>query len=223
MTDVRPASLASTDSARTPMAARDPKPLPSDRAPVAPLVPFAQILLGHPPKLALPKGTVFGSLGPLMHGETSDSPTRVDPHGGRDGRDGRDGKGKDDGRSGQSSKERWTDPIDPSARHLAALAPPTLSVVASPSPTTGAEAPRARMSLEELLPSLVRRIAWAGDKHRGSVQLELGAGRFAGTSVSVHSDRGRVRVEVHGVDADSLRPLLDARLRRSGLDIESVT
>ena len=79
---------------------------------------------------------------------------------------------------------------------------------------------------EELIPALVRRIAWAGDRHHGTVRLELGAGAYAGTTVIVHADGGRVRVELggsEGPDLDRLRARLDARLRGHGLDVESVT
>ena len=100
----------------------------------------------------------------------------------------------------------------------------------TPAPTTPAVsvgqedvAPRARVSMEELVPQLVKRIAWAGDRRRGSVQLELGAGPHAGTMVTVHSDDGRVRVELAGTGADALRERIRTRLERHGLDVESVT
>lgn len=81
---------------------------------------------------------------------------------------------------------------------IVSLAPPTEAVPA-----------RARISMEELLPQLVRRIAWAGDQRRGSVQLELGSGRYAGTVITVHAEEGRVRVQVEG-DSE-LRERLEAR------------
>lgn len=113
--------------------------------------------------------------------------------------------------------------LDPAARHAASLAPPALP---SAIPTHASEAPLRARSLEELLPALVRRIAWAGDKHRGTVRLELGAGAYAGTTVIVHADDGRVRVEISGTEGpelDRLRARLDGRLRGRGLDVESVT
>lgn len=76
--------------------------------------------------------------------------------------------------------------------------------------------------MEELLPQLVRRIAWAGDGRRGSVQLELGAGRHEGTVVTVHADDGRVRVELDGAHVDELRSRIKARLERRGLSVEGV-
>ncbi len=117
------------------------------------------------------------------------------------------------------------DPLDPAMRNPAIVAPP-VAAPAAPAPVEAMEAPRARMSMEELLPALVRRIAWTGDKHKGTVRLELGAGAHAGTTLLVHADGARVRVEVHGVegrDLDDFRRRLDARLRGHGLDVESVS
>lgn len=113
----------------------------------------------------------------------------------------------------EAKEERREDPLDPAVRQLAHLAPPPQAQVSAP--VDAAIAPRARVSLEELLPQLVRRIAWAGDRRRGSVQLELGAGPHAGTIVTVHADDGRVRVEVQG--SDELR----ARIAAAGLPVES--
>jgi hypothetical protein len=102
-------------------------------------------------------------------------------------------------------------------RQTAQLAPVDGSVVTPTGPAV-----TARVSMEELLPQLVRRIAWAGDRRRGSVQLELGAAH-AGTVVTVHADDGRVRVEVGGPDADGLRERIGERLRARGIDLESLT
>ncbi|HVJ89642.1 MAG TPA: hypothetical protein VM580_07540 [Labilithrix sp.] len=56
-----------------------------------------------------------------------------------------------------------------------------------------------------------------------SVQLELGAGRHAGTTVTVHSEDGRVRVEIKGADAHDLRARRRTRLERQRIEVESVT
>ncbi len=77
--------------------------------------------------------------------------------------------------------------------------------------------------MEDLLPQLVKRIAWAGDRRRGSVQLELGAGRHAGTVVTVHAVDGRVRVELDGEGVDELRTRIRERLERHGLALDGVT
>ncbi len=134
-----------------------------------------------------------------------------------------DGNGPD-GRAGAPSAQEL-DSLDPAARHAAHLAPPMVSCPIDAATLSATEPVRAR-TLEELLPMLVRRIAWAGDRHKGTVRLELGGGVHAGTTVTVHADGGRVRVELggaEGAELDGLRARLDARLRRHGLDVESVT
>jgi hypothetical protein len=119
------------------------------------------------------------------------------------------------------------DPTDPLARNPALTLPSVPAPQAPAARDPAADGLRARMSMEELVPALVRRIAWTGDKHRGTVRLELGAGAWAGTTLLVHADAGRLRVEVSGAGdgpaLDALRRRLDARLRAQGLDVESVT
>ena len=134
------------------------------------------------------------------------------------------GGGHDDGGAGYDDA-RELELLDPATRHAASLAPP-LTIAAPASAAAATEAPLRARSLEELLPALVRRVAWAGDKHNGTVRLELGAGAYAGTIVVVHADGGRVRVELSGTEGpelDRLRVRLDGRLRGHGLDVESVT
>ncbi len=145
-----------------------------------------------------------------------------------------DGGGDDDDGAGTAAHRARldrgdTDWLDPAARHAAQLAPPGVALAPASTEAMNAaqatESVRAR-SLEELLPALVRKIAWAGDRNKGTVRLELGAGAYAGTTVTVHADGGRVRVELggsEGPDLDRLRTRLDARLRGHGLDVESVT
>ena len=116
--------------------------------------------------------------------------------------------------------------LDPSARQAAQLAPPGVGSNGVHAASGASDEPVRARSLEELLPVLVRRIAWAGDRQRGTVRLELGAGAYAGATIVVHADGGRVRVEIggsEGPDLDRLRARLDARLRGHGLDVESVT
>lgn len=121
------------------------------------------------------------------------------------------------------------DRLDPAARHAAHLAAPggiAATEGLDPARAATPDSPVRARSLEELVPALVRRIAWAGDRHKGTVRLELGAGAYAGTTVTVHAEGGRVRVELGGAEGpelDRLRARLDARLRGQGLDVESVT
>jgi hypothetical protein len=108
------------------------------------------------------------------------------------------------------------DPLDPETRRCAPMAPPTFAPAPAAAPADTEIAPRTRVSMEELLPQLVKRIAWAGDKRRGSVQMELGAGPHAGTVITVHAVDGRVRVELAGDDTGALR----RRLEEKGFNVE---
>ncbi len=117
--------------------------------------------------------------------------------------------------------------LDPSARHAAQLAPPTLPGAPQPgAPTTPAQVEaRVRSSLEDLLPALVRRVAWSGDGRRGTVRLELGAGELAGGTLLVQVDEGRVRVKLSappGVDVGAWRGRILDRFEARGLAVDSI-
>ncbi len=125
-----------------------------------------------------------------------------------------------------ASTAATADPLDPVARQAAQLAPP----MASMNPAGAAEvadtpAAAARTSLEQLLPALVRRVAWSGDGRKGTVRLELGAGGMAGAEVVVESDEGRVRVQLRapaGVDGEAWRRRVEGRLTARGLRVDGV-
>jgi hypothetical protein len=223
-------SAAVTPSSTTPARGAPPPNAvtPKGGAPVG--RPFAGILAATLGRRGIGIG-LLASRAPVVPGKTAQpSPAgapqgqeAVDPEKGSRG-GGREGEGDGDG--GRRDDARDLELLDPAARHAASLAPPALSMATPVSPAEASEAPLRARSLEELLPALVRRIAWAGDKHRGTVRLELGAGAYAGTTVVVHADAGRVRVEItgsEGPELDRLRARLDGRLRSHGLDVESVT
>jgi hypothetical protein len=137
-------------------------------------------------------------------------------------------------------------PADPSldtlARHHALLRPPealpgkhssaaattpnlTIPDPAMPADPIEATKQCAAPSLEDLLPALVRRVAWSGDGQRGTIRLELGVGALAGSTLLVHADAGRVRVRLDlpaGVNAAGLRERIEQRLHDRGVDAESV-
>jgi hypothetical protein len=101
--------------------------------------------------------------------------------------------------------------------------PPPFTVPAS-DPQVAASA-RATASLEDLLPALVRRIAWSSDGQRGSVRLEIGAGELAGATLLVHADAGRVSVHMDvppGTDAALWERRLRERLASRGLTTDTV-
>jgi hypothetical protein len=128
------------------------------------------------------------------------------------------------------------DPLDPLNRHRATLAPPEMLRVPSsvaihdPLVTTTAaggtvSTVRAAASLEDLLPALVRRIAWSGDRHRGTVRLELGAGELAGATLLVRAEAGRVSLQLDlppGVDAHRWQERICRRLASRGVATDSV-
>ena len=130
------------------------------------------------------------------------------------------------------------DLLDPWERRRAALAPPDqlpfFAHVAMHEPlVTGTPLPTAESndraaatpSLEHLLPALVRRIAWSGDRHSGTVRLELGAGELAGGTLLVHADAGRIRVHLDvppGVDTRRWQQRICDRLALRGVVIDAV-
>lgn len=83
----------------------------------------------------------------------------------------------------------------------------------------------ARTSIDELLPALVRRVAWSREGRRGTVRLELGAGALAGAELLVESEEGRVRVHLRapaGVDLEAWRRRIARRLAARGLQVDEV-
>ncbi|HET9930986.1 MAG TPA: hypothetical protein VFQ35_09875 [Polyangiaceae bacterium] len=71
----------------------------------------------------------------------------------------------------------------------------------------------------------IRRIAWGGDRQRGTARVELGAGPYAGSALQVHAEGGALSLEITappGVDAGALAARIGARLEERGLRIESV-
>jgi hypothetical protein len=127
-----------------------------------------------------------------------------------------------DGEREREREERLA--VDPAARHAAQLGPPPVfGAMSAEVPAVAGAAQAARVSIEELVPQLVRRIAWAGDRRRGSAVLELAAGPWAGTTVTVHADDGRIRIELQGRGTEPLGARLAERLARRGIDVESVT
>jgi len=139
------------------------------------------------------------------------------------------------------------DPLHPAVRHAAQWgplahapgqaapgAPEAVQVVdggtsVSAGISAGNVEVRAAASLEELLPALVRNVAWSGDGTRGVVHLELGAGALSGARVVIEADGGRVRVSVTGpasvhaaVDLEAWRDRIAARLAARGLEASSV-
>jgi hypothetical protein len=114
--------------------------------------------------------------------------------------------------------------VDPMTQKMAQLAPP---VATSTHMVAEAAAPevRARMSLEDLVPQLVKQIAWSGDARRGTVRMELGGGELAGSTLTVSAENGRVAVKLEvpsGTDAKAWQERLEERLAARGISLDSV-
>jgi hypothetical protein len=109
------------------------------------------------------------------------------------------------------------DVLDPSTRITAHLAPPIAGTPAC-APLADPVMHASRVSLEELVPHVLRRIAWGGDRTKGTVVLEL----VSGETITVHAEaEGRlVRLEVEG-NAD-LERRIGSRLRAAGIEVEGV-
>lgn len=199
-------------------AARGPVRSHAGPAPAAsPLVAFRSLMLGEAkPRVASEPGRALAAPTPQCGRRPAPreacEPPAVDP-GALEPRDEREAPAR-----GEDLR------LDPSARHSAQLAPPMQPLEPLAAEVAKVEVAR-RGSLEELLPALVRRIAWGGDTRRGSVRIELGAGELAGGTVVVHADDGRVRVELtvpRGVDAGVWHDRIERRLAARGLDVASV-
>jgi hypothetical protein len=128
---------------------------------------------------------------------------------------------------GPISRALRPDPLDPATRHSAQIAP-LLAMSdgpASPAPLDAPVQVTARASLEEVLPALVRRIAWSGDGKRGTLRLEFGQGALAGGTLLVHADDGRVRVELQappGADTSVWKTRIASRLTKRGVKLDEL-
>lgn len=117
------------------------------------------------------------------------------------------------------------DELDPSARQAAQLAPPMTLAPRQDEASAAAPLANARVSLEDLVPQLVKKIAWSGDAQRGTVRMELGAGELSGATLTVSAEHGRVSVRVDappGTDTTAWRDRLTARLEARGLALDTV-
>lgn len=119
--------------------------------------------------------------------------------------------------------------LDPLCRALAiglewkSFGPATTGMADAPSAEPVAAA--ARVSLEQVLDQLVKKIAWSGDSRAGTARVELGAGALAGATLLVQAEGSEVRVTLElppGVDAAGWRDRLERRLSARGLRISEL-
>lgn len=61
-----------------------------------------------------------------------------------------------------------------------------------------------REDLQNLITGLARRVAWGGDRRKGSARIELSVGPLAGSTLIVHADQRSVTVELELAPGSSL-------------------
>jgi hypothetical protein len=134
---------------------------------------------------------------------------------------------------GLSRRRESSDPDDdgPGARSVHAALDPLLCQMALHSGITppigeigGPAAPPSALPLREdlqnLINGLARRVAWGGDRRKGSARIELSEGPLAGATLIVHTEQRSVRVELElpegsGLAADWQQRIQD-RLEERG-------
>jgi len=76
-----------------------------------------------------------------------------------------------------------------------------------------------REDLQNLLTGLARRVAWGGDRRKGSARIELSEGALAGATLVVHTERQTVSVELElpaGMAAQGWQERIAQRLEGRG-------
>jgi hypothetical protein len=79
--------------------------------------------------------------------------------------------------------------------------------------------------LDPLVGELLRSIAWGGDRRRGTARIELGSGRYRGTTLRVDVVGDRLQIDLEapaGVDASELGARLSERFEARGLRVDSL-
>jgi hypothetical protein len=129
-----------------------------------------------------------------------------------------------DERPVKPSKKWDADLTDPMVRslHGAAWSIEAMTPLSATAPSAQTVSATSRVSLEQLLPKLVRRLSWSGDAQSGTARLELGEGVLEGATLIIHSDRGSVRVQLEvppGADAEEWKARIGKRLDARGLQV----
>lgn len=91
------------------------------------------------------------------------------------------------------------------------------------STSSAARAKEPMAALEPLVSELLKSIAWGGDRRRGTVRIELGAGRYAGATLQVDAVGDGLRIDVEapaGVDGAALGARLAERFEARGLRVD---
>jgi hypothetical protein len=94
-------------------------------------------------------------------------------------------------------KEGLLDPLSCVMAGQMAGHPGITPAFAQPAPASAAPAALPlREDLQNLLTGLARRVAWGGDRRKGSARIELSEGALAGATLVVHTEQRSVSVEI---------------------------
>ena len=120
---------------------------------------------------------------------------------------------------GRETKPGSEAALDPFCCQLAVNQELGSSVQLNPSAGVMSAALPLREDLQNLLTGLARRIAWGGDRRRGSARIELSEGALAGATLVVHTDQQTVSVELElpaGMPAQGWQERIAQRLEGRG-------
>ena len=79
-----------------------------------------------------------------------------------------------------------------------------------------------RDDLQNMLNGLARRVAWGGDRRKGSARIELSEGALAGATLIVHAEQRSVSVELElppGAQAQGFQERIAERLQARGFSV----
>jgi hypothetical protein len=127
----------------------------------------------------------------MVHSETPPGNPSVHPHGHARRREESD---LDDASRG--SRPAHGGQLDPLLCQMALHSGITLAVGAPLSAPPPPVALPLREDLQNLLGGLARRVAWGGDRRKGSARIELSEGPLAGATLIVHTEERSVNVEL---------------------------
>ncbi|HEY5374006.1 MAG TPA: hypothetical protein VIK01_09975 [Polyangiaceae bacterium] len=82
----------------------------------------------------------------------------------------------------------------------------------SAAPSLASAALPLREDLQNLLTGLARRVAWGGDRRKGTARIELSEGALAGATLVVHTEQRSVSVEIELPDGSSAGQGLEQRI-----------
>jgi len=173
-------------------------------------LPFRDLIHG-PSKGSIPARWPMAPLHSFMAAETSTEVPSGSPH----ARLRRDSEAAPDPEARPASDAV----LDPLFCQLAVNRGPSSFVQIDPPARVAEVALPLREDLQNLLTGLARRVAWGGDRRKGSARIELSEGALAGATLVVHTEQRSVYVELElpsGVAALRWQERIAERLEARG-------